>query len=721
MDFPQITRRTFLKSLTAVTGGLIITFHLPLTGHSPTEAIAASDSTPPPRPLNAWLRIGTDETITVVVPHSEMGQGVQTALPMLVAEELDVDWNNVRVALAPLKEIYAHPGLGQQATGSSASVAGRWLTLREAGATARERLIRAAAMQWQVKPTECHTASGKIILTTNGKMVTYGSLAEEAAKLKPSTNRPSLRSPRDFKIIGKPLKRLDTPAKVDGSAIFGIDVRVPNMWYAAVKQAPVFGSKVKTYDATAVKGLQIVEIPNGIAVVAASYWQARQGLEKLHLQFEPHENEKADTASITQKLRQGLSAPPSAKIFSRGRVEAAFRVTAKIQESDYSVPFLAHVTMEPMNCTIDVREDSCEVWVPTQAQEKVRDQVAEITGLLPEQITVYTTYLGGGFGRRLEIDFVIQAVLISKAIGKPVKVIWSREEDIQHDFYRPAMVAKLMAGLNVNQIPVVFAARIIGPSILSRTMPTWLTKNLDYVVAQGISELPYQIQHQYIDYVMTDTPVPVGFWRSLGHSYNAFFVESFIDQIAHATKKDPFELRRELLKQQPAFLQVLDTLATQSGWQQPAPAGRYRGMAIHKSFGSIVGQVAEIAITAAGEVNIHRVISVINCGIVVNPNLIEAQIESGIVYGLSALKQAITIKNGMVEQSNFHDYPVLRMADMPQMAVHILPSEEYPSGVGEIATPPIAPAVTNAIFAATGKRIRDLPINPESLKGKASP
>jgi isoquinoline 1-oxidoreductase beta subunit len=649
-----------------------------------------------------------------------MGQGVYTALPMLIAEELDVEWNNVRVAMAPLKEIYAHPSLGQQVTSSSASVAGRWLTLREAGATARERLIRAAAMQWQVKPNECHTASGKVILTANGKMVTYGSLAAAAAKLKPSTDRPSLKSPSDFKIIGKPLKRLDTPAKVDGSAIFGIDVRVPNMWYAAVKQAPVFGSKVKTYDATAVKGLQVVEIPNGIAVVAASYWQAQQGLEKLHLQFEPHENEKVDTASIMQKLQQGLSAQQSAKIFSRGRVEAAFRVTAKIQESDYSVPFLAHVTMEPMNCTAEVREDNCEIWVPTQAQDKVRDQVAEVTGLLPEQVTVHTTYLGGGFGRRLEIDFVTQAVLISKAVGKPVKVIWSREEDIQHDFYRPAMVAKLMTGLNVNHTPVVFAARIVGPSILIRTMPTWLTKNLDYVAAQGISELPYQIQHQYIDYVMTDTPVPVGFWRSLGHSYNAFFVESFIDQIAHATKKDPFELRRELLKQQPAFLQVLNTLATQSGWQQPAPAGRYRGMAIHKSFGSIVGQVAEISITAVGEVNIHQVISVINCGIAVNPNLIEAQIESGIVYGLSALKQAITLKKGMVEQSNFHDYPVLRMADMPLLKVHILPSEEYPSGVGEIATPPIAPAVTNAIFAATGKRIRHLPINPESLRGNTS-
>ncbi len=703
----SLTRRTFLNTSAIFTSGLLLAVQLPV----PLLNRLATATEGQVTPLNAWLRIGVDETITIIMPHCEMGQGVHTALPMLVAEELDVHWQNIRVEMAPIDEIYVHPTLGQQATGGSFSVAGRWLTLRHAGAEARERLIRVAAIRWQVKPQDCYTEAGKVILTADvSKTLTYGQLVEEAAKLNPPQEPPPLKSPSQFKVIGKSIKRLDTPAKVDGSAQFGIDVRVPGMWYAAVKQSPVFDASLKAYYPTTLDGVHIVEIPNGIAVVATSYWQAKQGLEKLKLRFDKTVYEQEDSATIMQKLQQGLTAQKSAQVVSQGDIKVFFETAKKFQESEYSVPFLAHATLEPMNCTADVKSDRCEIWVGTQAPEKVRETVAELTELPTEKITVHTTYLGGSFGRRLEVDFVTQAVLISKQLGKPVQVIWSREEDLQHDFYRPAMVANFKAGLDDKGMPTVLTARLVGPSVLSRAMPNWVKKDLDYLAIQGVNELPYRIRNLYIDYVMQNTFVPVGFWRSLGHSYNAFFVESFIDQLAHASQRDPYEFRKALLTDQADFLQVLDTLAEKSNWKNPAPSGRYRGLAIHQSFGSIVGQVAEISVTNNVEVRIQRVITVLHCGIAVNPQLIEAQVESGIVFGLGMLKQAITLKKGRVAQNNFDDYPILRMADMPLLETHILPSEADPTGIGEVATPPVVPAVTNAIFAATGKRIRELPI-----------
>ncbi len=707
MDTLNVSRRNFLISSAAVTGGLIIGFYFWPRNTRLTPASETSEAS-----INAWLRIGTDDSITVMIAHSEMGQGVYTALPMLVAEELEADWSKIQIETSPIGGVYKNPLLGMQVTGGSTSVRSRWQMLRIAGAAARELLIEAAAKQWQVKQEDCHAANSKVIHSASGKTLSYGQLAEAAAQLAPPDS-PKLKSPSEFKIIGKPTKRLDTPAKVDGSAQFGIDVKVPNMLIATLKQSPVFGGKVKHYNEAAAKTIKgvkaVVEIPNGVAVVAENYWQAKKGLDALNVRFAETESDNIDTASITKVLQQGLT-EKGAVAHSSGDVQAALKAAKTTLEAEYSVPFLAHATMEPMNCTADVRKDSCEVWVGTQIQDGAQQVAAKVTGLPKEKIAVHTTYLGGGFGRRTESDFVAQAVLLSKAVGQPIKLVWSREEDTQHDFYRPAMITKFTAGLDNNGMPTAFKARIVGQSVFQLVFPGMVKNGLDPAAVEGIAELGYDIPNQYTDYVMKKTHVPVGFWRSVGHSHNAFFVESFIDEMAHSSGKNPYQLRRALLSKKPRFIKVLETLADKSAWEKPAAKGRYRGMAIHNSFGSIVGEVAEISVNDRGDVTVHRVVCVVDCGIAVNPSTIKAQMESAIVFGLSALKEAITLKNGRVEQSNFHDFPVLPMAEMPQVDVHIIPSEDKPGGVGEPGTPPIVPAVTNAIFAATGKRIRSLPL-----------
>jgi isoquinoline 1-oxidoreductase beta subunit len=698
-----ITRREFLTSSTAIVGGLVIGFYWPTTPRG-VEAAEPKRATE----MNAWLRIDTDESVTVLIAHSEMGQGIYTALPMLVAEELEADWDKIRIVMAPISEPYKHPLLGAQLTGGSSSIRGRWESLRIAGATARIMLIQAAAELWQVKPETCQAQQGKVTHQESHRVLSYGQLAEAAAKLSPPQN-PPLKSVEQFKLIGKPRRRLDTPAKVDGSAIFGIDVRLTNMKIAAIQQAPVFGSSVKSYDTEAAKALKVVELPNGIAVVADNYWEAKTGLEKLKVQFKSTEHDSQDSTTITQLFQKGLS-ETGAVAYQSGDVAANLKTAHKTMTVEYSVPFLAHATMEPMNCTADIKKDSAEIWVPTQAQEWSRAAVAKVTGLAEDQIALHTTYLGGGFGRRVEVDFVIQAALISKQIGQPVKVIWSREEDMQQDVYRPAMLAKFTVGLDDKGMPLALTSRIVGPSIFHRINPKQVKNGIDQTAVEGIADLSYDIPHQYTDYVMKNTHIPVGFWRSVGHSHNAFFIESLIDEIAHETKQDPYQLRRTLLSHKPEFIKVLDTLAEKSAWQKPIAPERFRGMAIHQSFGSIVGQVAEVSVDKTGGFKVHRVVCVVDCGIAVNPATIEAQMQGSIVYGLSALKQAITIKAGRVEQSNFADYPLLTMTDMPQIEVHIVASGGKIGGIGEPGTPPIAPAVTNALFAATQKRIRHLPI-----------
>lgn len=712
MNTQNQTRRDFLKTTASVTGGLILAFHLPAS----TRFALAGETTAVDTPINAWLRISTSDTITILVAHSEMGQGVHTSLPMLIAEELEADWNQIKVEISPTGDLYKNPLVGQQLTGGSTAIRARWETLRQAGAAAREMLIQAAATQWQVPPTECQAVQGKVQHSATGKTLTYGQLAEAAAKLTPPAS-PKLKAAADFKFIGKPVKRLDTPAKVDGSAIYGIDVRLPNMLYATVQQSPIFGGQVEGYDT--VEKVKTVPIPNGLAVVANSYWQAKQSLESLHVRFTKPETGPQDLAGITKLLQQGLT-EEGAVAHQSGNFQEAIKTAKQTLTAEYSVPYLAHATMEPMNCTADVKKDSCEIWVPTQAQQQVQKVAEEVTGLPKEKIIVHTTYLGGGFGRRAESDFVRQAVTISKTIGQPVKLLWSREEDMQHDFYRPVMLGKLTAGLNDKGVLTAFEVRLAGPSIVKRWAPVMVKNNLDPFVTEGVAELPYDIPNQAIHYILKDTPIPVGFWRSVAHTHNAFFVESFMDEIAHATGTDPYQFRRNLLGQEPRYLKVLDTLAERSNWDKPLPQGRYRGLALQKSFGSIAGEVAEISLKETGEVTVHKVTCVIDCGVAVNPNIIEAQLEGGIIYGLSSLTQAITIKGGRVEQSNFDNYLIPRMADVPTVDVHILPSNEPPGGVGEPSTPPLIPAITNAIFAATGQRIRQLPVTKETMQKKVA-
>jgi len=707
------TRRNFLKSTALMGGGLVIGCYIPQT----MRLVHAEDDKAPL--MNAWLRIGSDNSITLLMAHSEMGQGVYTALPMLIAEELEVAVKDIKLEPVPIVETYNNPLIGAIVTGGSTTVRSRWHGLRQAAAQARHMLIATAAEQWHVKAETCEAKNGQIRHSPTNRTFNYGELAEQAAQKIPP-DEVQLKSADEFKVLGQPIPRIDIPAKVNGSAQFGLDVRLPNMLYAAVQQAPVFGSQAKSYDEAAAKAVPgvkaVVKLPNGVAVVASSYWQAQKGVKALNTQFTDTDNSQIDSKTISQELKAGLSAQQAAQAQSKGEdIHKALKAAQDTLEAEYSVPFLAHATMEPMNCTALVEENRCEIWVPTQAQSFVQKKAVAITGLGPEKIKINTTYLGGGFGRRSETDFVEQALLLSQAVKQPVQVVWSREEDMQHDVYRPAAMVKMTAGLDKQGKPTALKTRIVSPSIFARFNPKQIKNGVDHTAVEGIVDMPYNIENQYVDYVMLKTHIPVGFWRSVGHSYTAFFLESFIDELAHHHKQDPYQFRRSLLTEHPDYIKVLETLAERSQWQQPAPKGRHRGMAIHKSFGSIVGEVAEVSV-AENAVTIHNIFCVIDCGSIVNPDTINAQMESAIVYGLSALNEAITINKGQVEQDNFDDLQILRLGQMPAIDVHIISSQADPGGVGEPATPPISPAITNAIFAATGKRIRHLPLEMKLLK-----
>jgi len=713
-----MSRRDFFKVGAALGGGLLLGFYLPLREDL---AKAVTESAAPFVP-NAWLRIGSDGAVTVMLHKSEMGQGIMTSLPMLVAEELEADWSKIRVEFAPADKAYytwRSPTLGEQITGGSRSIRGSWEILRKAGATARQMLLAAAAQTWGVEIEACQARNGEVIHPSSGRHLSYGALAEKAATM-PLPKEVSLKDPKDFRRIGVRMARRDTPSKVNGSAVFGIDVKVPGMLIATVLHCPVFGGKVASYEATQAKAIpgvrQVVQISRGLAVVADGYWPAKRGLEALEVRWDEGPNATLSSAGITQMYKV-LAEQPGAVARHEGDAKQALECAAKTIEAVYEVPFLDHAPMEPMNCTAYVREDGCEIWAPTQAQTRAQNVAAKITGLPPEAIKIHTTLLGGGFGRRLEADYVADAVEISKAIGAPVKVIWSREEDMRQGFYRPATYNLLHAGLDEQGTLVAWTHRIVGPSIMSRRLPEAIKNGIDPSSVEGAANLPYSVPHLHVDYVMKDPGVPVGAWRSVGSSQNAFITESFLDEVAAAAGKDPYEFRRQLLSKAPRHKAVLELAAAKAGWGQPLPEGRYCGIAVHESFGSFVAQVAEVSVTEDGHVRVHRVVCAVDCGRVVNPDTVEAQMQSGIVYGLTAaLKGEITIENGRVKQSNFHDYEMLRMEEMPTIEVYILPSPEAPGGVGEPGVPPIAPAVVNAIFAATGKRIRKLPIRVEDLR-----
>ena len=704
------SRRDFLKAGATATAGLTLAIHLPGCAPGPGRPV-----TTPFKP-NAWLRVSTDNTVTLVVDRSEMGQGVYTALPMLLAEELDVPWEMVKLESAGAGPEYYNSMLPAQVTGGSTSVAAAWKPLREAGAKARAMLVSAAAQAWGVDPSECRTEGGKVIHGPTRRRVRYGEVAEPAAALAvPETI--TLKDPKDWRYIGTAQPRLDLADKVTGRARFGLDVQVPGTLVAVVARCPVFGGQAKSWDeaaARAVAGVtQVVRLASGIAVLAEGYWAARRGSDALNVVWDEGVTAKLDSEAMRLEMA-ALAKRPGLVARKQGTgtlVRGHQQVTAA-----YEAPYLAHACMEPMNATAQVEADRCTVWAPTQYQSGlgfgggVQEFAARAAGLDPSKVVVHTTFLGGGFGRRIMHDFVIEAVEASKAAGAPVKVVWSREDDIQHDFYRPPTYTELAASLGPDGLPTGLTARVVCPSILNQSFG--LPKGaLDDTAVEALSNLPYDIPNLLVDCVHPDWAVPVGFWRSVGSSQNGFLIECFMDELAFAAGEDPVAYRKALLGKKPRHLGVLALAAEKAGWGSPLPEGRARGVAGVESFSSYVAEVAEVSLNPDRTVKVEKVVAAVDCGTVVNPDIVHAQVESAIVFGLTAaLHGEITIGRGRVTQSNFHDYPLLRMGEMPVVEVHIVPSTEPPTGIGEPGTPPIAPAVANAVYALTRQRIRRLPI-----------
>jgi isoquinoline 1-oxidoreductase beta subunit len=707
-----LSRRVFLQSGGAA--ALMIGFTLPAASG---RALAAGSA--PVFAPNAYLRITPDNRVTVLCGSAEMGQGVLTAIPMLLAEELDADWSRVSVEQAPTDQAYKNPMFGMQATGGSTTVRGHWEPLRKAGAAAREMLVAAAAQRWQLDAATLRTASNKVI-APDGKTLNYGALAAAAAS-QPVPANPKLKDSKDFKLLGKPLKRLDTPAKVDGSARFGLDAQLPGMLVAVMARAPLPGAtpaSMNEAQAKAIRGVrQVISIASGVAVLADGYWAARKGRDALDVQWNLGANVGLSSAKVSAMLAEG-AASASAIAKQTGDMALAPAAGSSTLSAQYEAPYLAHACMEPMNCTAWVKGDEVELWVGTQSQGPAQGILSQVAAVTPAKVKINTMMLGGGFGRRFAPDFAIDATLLSKLSGKPVKLIYSREDDMHAGYYRPASVAQFTAVMNSQGKPLSLKVGIGAPSIMAASGFMKLPESgVDDQAVEGITDHPYDIANQHIAYGRREPGPQVWFWRSVGNSQNIFFIESFVDEMAAAARQDPFEFRRALLRQQPRCLGVLEAVATKAGWGQPLPHGVFRGIALAQSFGSFVAEVAEVSVSAAGVPRVHRVVAAVDCGMTVNPEIIRHQIESAIVFGLSAaLYGKITFKDGRVEQSNFHDYPLLRMNEMPRVEVHILPSTEAPGGIGEPGTPPIAPALVNAIFAATGKRLRSLPIDTSLLK-----
>jgi len=703
-----IPRREFIKLSVSAAGGLLIGFHLP--------ALAAPDKSSGVFTPNAFVRIGRDESVIVIVNHSEMGQGIYTALPQILADELDADWSKVRFEPAPVDPVYNHPVFGMQMTGGSTSTWSSFDQFRKPGAAARAILITAAAQQWNVDPTTCRTENGKVIHGASNRSLAYGQLVDKAATVTPP-KEVALKDPKDYKLIGKPIKRLDAPEKTNGKAIFGIDVQRPGMLVAVVARSPVFGGKVDSFDPTdamKVPGVRkVVQVPSGVAVIATGFWPAKLGREKVKITWHEGGMQNFNTGWQRQQYKAQIGGM-GAGARHEGDPASALKAATKTIQAQYEVPYLSHAMMEPLNCTVDLRADHCEIWVGTQFQTVDRAAAAEVAGLKPEQVEIHTTFLGGGFGRRATpaSDFVREAVSVAKEAGAPVKVIWTREDDMHGGYYRPMYLHGLTGGIDAQGNPVAWLDEIVGQSILAGTPFAMMIKNgVDETSVEGAADLPYTIPNLSVVYHQTEVGVPVLWLRSVGHTHTAFVTECFLDELAAMGGKEPVDLRRAFLTKSPRHLGVLNLAAEKSGWGKSLPAGRGHGIAVHSAFESFNAQVAEVSVDSKGKVRVHRVVCAIDCGKYVNPNLIEAQMHSGIIFGLTAaLYGELTFENGRVQQSNFHDYQMLRMNEAPEIEVHIVQNQEKSGGVGEVGVPCIAPAVANAIFAATGKRIRKLPI-----------
>ncbi|AIY41758.1 Isoquinoline 1-oxidoreductase beta subunit [Collimonas arenae] len=704
------TRRDFLKTSAIASGGLTLGIMLP--GLLDEAQAAGTIYTP-----NAWVHIADNSSITLISARSEMGQGVYTALPMLIAEELGVDVRKVKVAIAPPNAVYTNSLLGAQITGGSTSVRDGWEKLRIGGAQVRTMLISAAASKWHVDAASLRAENG-MVLGPNGKKASFGALAEAASKL-PVPTDVQLKDPKDFKIVGKATKRLDTPAKVNGSAVYGIDVKLPGMVYASLEQCPVIGGKVRSFDgakARAMPGvIDVVQIDDGVAVVANTYWRAKKARELLTVEWDEGPVAKLDNAVMMAGIR---AAEKDAKVISikkTGDAAKAMQGAAKTISAEYQSQLLAHATMEPQNFTADFRNGKCLVIGPTQYQQGAQGAVAKALGLKPEDVDVQTTFLGGGFGRRLDVDFIVQAAQISKAVGKPVKLLWTREDDTTHDFYRPMALHRMKGGFDADGKPVALTFQLTSQSVTQRAFG--LPKDtLDPFMAEA-AVVGYGIPNMAQDLIIHDAGLRVGYWRSVSHALNAFANESFIDEMAAAAGKDPYAFRLSLLDQQPRFANVLKQAAQNAGWGTPLPAGRFRGIALMEGYDTYMAQVVEISMHDDHEIKVHRVVVVADLGHMVNPDTVEAQLQSSIAFGLSAaLGGQITLEKGRVQQTNFGDYPVVRMVDMPKVDVTLVASTEKPGGIGEPATALIGPAVANAVFAATGKRVRKMPLSPDNIK-----
>jgi isoquinoline 1-oxidoreductase subunit beta len=710
-----LSRRNFLQAGAAAGGGLMLSLSLPLPGRD-AEAAAEGSFAP-----NAFIRIAGDGQIVLTMPYVEMGQGTYTSIPMLIAEELEVDLKQLQLEHAPPDEkLYANPLLGVQATGNSNAVRGAWKPLRQAGATARIMLVAAAAKRWNVDPASCHAQRGEVRHEPSGRSASYGDLAADAALL-PVPQNVALKRPQDFKLIGTAAKRLDTPAKVNGTAVYGIDVRPPGVKIATLAQSPVFGGRVKSVDDSAAKAVngvrQIVRLDDAVAVVADHMGAAKKGLAALKIEWDDGPHAKLDTQAIVADLEQA-TLKPGAVAQNIGDVDKAMAQAAAKVEAIYQVPFLAHATMEPMNCTAHVRKDGCELWIGNQAVARVQAAAAKTAGLPLDKVIVHNHLIGGGFGRRLEADGAIRAVQIAQQIDGPVKVVWTREEDIQHDMYRPYWFDRISAGLDAKGMPIAWSNRFAGSSVIARWLPPGFNKGLDPDSTEGAIDLVYALPNFHVEYVRVEPPgIPTAFWRSVGPSHNVFVTESFMDELAATAKQDAVAYRRALLDKAPRAKAVLELAAQKAGWGQPLPARAGRGVSLQSVFGSYLAQVAEVEVSKDGEVRLRRVVCAVDCGTVVNPDTVRAQIASAIVFGITAaLHGEITLKDGRVEQTNFDTYQILRMNEAPAIEVHIVQNFEPPGGMGEAGTSAVVPAVANAIFAATGKRLRKMPVDAGQLK-----
>lgn len=709
-----LTRRTFLASVAATGGALVVGFRVP-------PAFAATSAATESLAPNAFVRIDRTGAITVTLPYVEMGQGAYTAQAQLLAEELEVELSQLTIEHAPPNEaLFSHPALGDQITGGSAGLRGAWEPMRHAGATARMMLVQAAARTWGVRPSSCSAQRGEVFHSRSNRRAPYGALIDAAARL-PIPQKVALKDPSQFRLIGQSVKRVDTPDKVNGRAKFGIDALPSEVTFAAVAACPVIGGRLVSVDANAAKAVrgvrQIVELDDTVAVIADHTWAARKGLAALKPTWDGGKNASLNTASLVAECNAALEREGTIAT-TTGDVAAANSKIASTYEADFRLPMLAHLAMEPINCTAHVRKDSCEIWVGCQRLALARRMAAEVSGLPPEKIKIHNHLLGGGFGRRLEADYVAQAVRIARHVDGPVKVIWSREEDVQHDYFRYHNHSRVRVGLDAAGTPLTFSHKLAGPAVMARWLPIFFQKEVDLDII-SVAAGSYAWPNVHVEYVRVEPPagLNVGNWRGVGASRNAFIVESVVDELAHRAERDPLEYRRAYLQHSPRLLRVLNEAAERAQWGKPLPAGWGRGIAVLDDFGSFVAQIAEVSVDRSGRTRVERVVCVVDCGLAVNPDIVKAQLEGGIIYGISAaLFGKVTVANGRIQQGNFDDCPVLRMHDAPRLEVHVIKSSEAPGGVGEPGTAAVFPAVTNAIFAATGKRLFELPVEPSLLR-----